>query len=531
MAESLTSKHCYVFDAWTLDVSQALLTKDGQPVTLRPKTFEVLLLLVENAGRLMVRETILDSVWPGISITEDSLTQCISEIRTALADGSQRIVKTIPKRGYVFALTVLESPARSIETSQAPFASANASAEFRRDYSGPIVCVLPLANLSGDPAQEYLGDGITEDLIDGLSHFADLSVIARGSSFSFKGRALDVREIGRQLGVDYVVDGSVRKIGSRIRVTAQLVDAQSGVRRWSERFDRDLVDIFAIQDEITQSIVRIVVAHLGHAEGERTARKPAASWTSYDLLIRGEQLLQTYEQTWSTPLLYQARQFFQEAHEADPGNARICANLGHTFTRAHADPLSHELGQSASLERGYDLLSKAVSLDPNLPLARAMLGWTLMWRRDARAGVREFEHSVSLNPNFWDWRHANALIYAGEAQRGLEVVRTHERLDPFHPPHVHAFQGHALFLLERYAESVWPLRDSIRRSPQMLLGHVWLAVTLARLGELEEARALVADVRRRAPRMTLEHWHGPLLYCDPAHQKNMLGALNEIGFD
>src|SRR6202040_1273624 len=145
------------------------------------------------------------------------------------------------------------------------------------------------------------------------------------------------------LGVRYIVEGSVRRMGDRIRITADLVDAQSGVRRWAERFDRELGDIFAIQDGITHSIVRIVVAHLGNAEGERVARKLPSSWTAYDLLMQGEQALQAYEQSWAPNQLYEARRHFTEAHKFDPGDARICALLGHTYVRAHGDPMVPEL--------------------------------------------------------------------------------------------------------------------------------------------------------------------------------------------
>jgi adenylate cyclase len=512
----------YTFERWTLDCRRGALTGERGDIALRPKSFEVLRFMIENAGRLVSRDHVLDAVWPGVTVTEESLTQCVSELRQALGDSEQRIIKTVPKRGYRFAVPVGSDPDASSSTIDLP------SSTYRM-VDGPSIAVLPFANLSGDTSQEYLSDGITEDIINGLSQFSDLSVISRNSSFSYKGRAIDVREVGRQLGVRYLVEGSVRRFGDRIRITAQLVDAPSGVRRWAERFDRQLGDIFSVQDEITQAVVSIVVAHLGNAEGERTARKNPSSWTAYDLLLQGEQALRTYEQSWAPNHLYEARRLFAEAYKVDADNARICAMLGHTYVRGYAEPLIEELGDRRIADHGYELVSKAVSLDPNLPLARAYLGWALFWLHQPEAAVAEYERAIALNSNFSDWRFPAVLAYAGAPKRALEVVQAQFRLDPFHPPHMHAFQGHALYMLKRYQEALTPLRECIRRGPQVLLGHVWLAATLIRLGERAEARAIIADVMQRAPLMTLKRWPAPSLYRDPHDGEHMIEALREAG--
>ena len=227
------SAQVYTFDRWTLDYGRGVLIAETGEIALRPKTFDVLRVLVENSGRLVSRDEIFETVWPGVTVTEELLTQCVSELRTAFGEDGQRIIKTVPKRGYLFSAAVGLAPDVAIR-------AASCSAP------GPSVAVLPFANLSGDSSQEYLSDGITEDIINGLSYFSDMSIIARNSSFSYKGRAIDVRDVGRQLGAGYIVEGSVRRFGDRIRITAQLVDASSGVRRWAERFDRPAGDVFAI---------------------------------------------------------------------------------------------------------------------------------------------------------------------------------------------------------------------------------------------------------------------------------------------
>ncbi|MGL5113764.1 MAG: winged helix-turn-helix domain-containing protein, partial [Beijerinckiaceae bacterium] len=271
----------FTFEGWTLDGVRGSLSGAGGDIPLRPKSFEVLRFFVQNAGRLVSRDDTLNAVWPGVNVTEESLTQCVSEVRQALGDLDRRIVRTVPKRGYLFAIDVIAQDLCEMGN-HALRASAIAESERLPDVAapfvrrprldGPSIAVLPFTNLSGDSTQEYLSNGLTEDVINGLSRFSGLSVIARNSSFSFKGRAIDVRDVGELLGVRYLVKGSMRRFGDRIRITAQLVDAHSGVQRWGERFDRALGDIFAVQDEITRSIVAIVVAHLGNAEIERMSR-------------------------------------------------------------------------------------------------------------------------------------------------------------------------------------------------------------------------------------------------------------------
>ena len=527
----MTVRRCQ-FEGWTLDCTALQLQGPAGPVALRPKTFEVLQFLVEHPGRVVTREEILDAIWPGVTVTEELITQCVSEVRQALGDQQQRIIKTLPRRGYIFSVAVQTfADGPGVAPDQAGAFPAGAASELdKRLRDEASIAVLPFANISGDPSQEYLSDGITEDVINGLSLFSELAVIASNSSFSYKGRAVDVRAIGTQLGVLYVVEGTVRRFNDRIRITAQLVDAQSGVRRWSERFDAALGDVFTVQDEITRAIVSLVVAHLGKAEVERVSTKLANSWSAYDFLMRGDQELRIYERTWASPHLFEARRYFAEAHKIDPGSARIAAMLGHTFVRAFADPSIEDLGDASVLNLGYDLVSRAVNLDPNLPLARAQLAWALFWSHKPELAVREYEKAFSLNPNFSDWRFPVVLVYAGEAARALQVVETILRLDPFHPPHTHAFHGHALYMLGRYEEALAPLRECIRRGPHVVLGHVWLAATLVRLGQIAEAKSTIADVMRRAPLMTLDRWPAPRLYLNQRDSDEMVAALRSAGF-
>lgn len=510
------SAKVYTFDRWNLDCGRGVLTSETGEITLRPKTFDVLRVLVENSGRLVSRDEMLAAVWPGLTVTEESLTKCISELRNALGDAGLRVIKTVPKRGYLLNAVVASASDVTVPTSSA-------------SVLGPSVAVLPFTNLSGDPSQEYLSDGITEDIINGLSYFSDVSVIARNSAFSYKGRAVDVREVGRQLDAHYILEGSVRQFGDRIRITAQLVDASSGLRRWGERFDRPAGDVFAIQDEITQAIVRIAVAHVSNAERERASSKPSGSWTAYDLTLQGDQAQRLLEQTWEPKYLYEARNRFIEALKADKDNAKICAKLAHTYVRAYADPGSPDLNNRKDLENGFELSRRAVSLDPNLPLARAQLGWAYFWLGEPDAAIDEFEKALALNCNFADYRFAVVLAFAGEPERALGVLQTQIRLDPFHPAQLHAVRGYALYMLERYAEALSSLRECMRRG-RHLPGQLFLAAALVRLGQLAQAKEVIADVLAKVPNLTRARWPLSSAYRNRSDADHLFDALREAAF-
>ncbi len=528
----------YAFGRWTLDCARGALSGDGVDVPLRPKSFEVLRHLIQNAGRLVPRDDVLGAVWPSVTVTEESLTQCVSEVRQALGDADQLIIKTVPKRGYLFAAPLMEAgfPPTAIHrttTVSAPapaFPSEADDPPTRRPMlEGPSIAVLPFANLSGDATQDYLSDGLTEDVINGLSRFSGLAVIARNSSFSYKGRAVDMRNVGEQLGVRYLVEGSMRRFDDRVRIAARLVDAQSGAQRWGETFDRSLGDIFLAQDEITQAIVAIVVAHLGKAEIERVSRKQAGSWTAYDLTLQGDQAQNRAEQYWDASYVYEARRLYDEAMRTEPDNARICAKLGHTHVRAYADPTSPDLGNRDDLARGFDLARQAVGLDPNLPLARAQLGWAYAWMRQPEAAIAEFDKATALNPSFVDYRFSLVLTFAGEPERALRVESDYVRLDPFYGSMLPVIRGIALYLLERYPEALVALRECRGRAPHVP-GQAVLAATLVRLGQHAEARAIVAEMVTRLPHLTLARWPMFSVFRDPRHGDLLFDALREIDF-
>ena len=267
----------YRFDGFTLDlVRGALLAPGGTEIALRPKAFALLRQLVENAGRLIDRDEIMAAVWPGVTVTDDSITQVIKEIRGALGDREQRLLRTVPRRGFLFAAEVwrADDPASLVVfPAREPIPSTVAALS---SASRPMLVVLPFANITGDPGQDYFADGISEDLMTALSYLRWFSVIARNSAFTFKGRVVDVREVGRQLGVGYVLEGSIRKSGERVRITARLCETEAGAQIWAGRFDGDLADIFDLQDRLTEAVVGAIEPSLRLAEVARGPSRPRA---------------------------------------------------------------------------------------------------------------------------------------------------------------------------------------------------------------------------------------------------------------
>ena len=239
-----TGDRVYAFEGFTLNATSRSLTADNCDLELRPRSFDVLCCLVEHAGELVPKDEILRKVWSGIHVTDESLARCVSDIRRSLDDREQRIVKTVPGRGYLLAVPVSRVPAARTASNASPQQETAALAVPDR----PSIAVLPFNNMSGDASQAFFSDGITEDITSALCRLKGFFVIARNTAFTYKDRPKDIRIIGRELGVRYVLEGSVRKAGGKIRVTAQLLEAETGNHLWAEHYDRDLQDIFAIQD-------------------------------------------------------------------------------------------------------------------------------------------------------------------------------------------------------------------------------------------------------------------------------------------
>jgi TolB-like protein len=270
----------------------------------------------------------------------------------------------------------------------------------------PSIAVLPFENLSGDPKQEYFADGVSEDIITELSRFSDLFVIARNSSFKYKGKAVDVRQVGRDLGVRYALEGSIRRGGDRVRISAQLVDSGTGAHRWAERYDRELKDVFAIQDEVARTIAAILAAHVNKAEAERTLLKPPATWQAYDHYMRAAAAWASFQSSWKLDQLLETRRHLADSLKIDPKYARAYSLLASTHRVAWLNPVNEEYLSPAALDQAVTLARTAIELDPNLPEAYAELAYNIIRKSDFDGAMVAAERAIALNLNFVDYRLA-----------------------------------------------------------------------------------------------------------------------------
>jgi adenylate cyclase len=521
----------FQFEGFTLDIARNSLRAADRDVPLRRKSFEVLRYLAENPDRLVTKEELLGAIWPNVVVTDEVLTQCVSEVRQAVGDSRQAIIVTVPRRGYRFASPVLRVATNAgTALLPSPPAAPNSGLRPQSSVDRPSVAVLPFANLSGDPQQDYFSDGITEDITTELSRFSELMVIARNSSFQYKGKAVDIRQAAQELGARYVVEGSVRRNGDRIRIAAQLIDAVTGAQRWGERYDRQLLDVFTVQDEVARAIVTTLAAHVNRAETVRALLKPPAAWEAYEYYLRGADAFFLHYSRRTKASLYEARRLLEQSLAIDPDYARAAAALSETHFFAYAEPLDGDYLSPAALDRAFELAETAVLLDPRLPQARAQLGWILLWKRQHDAAMVEFERAFALNPNFFDHRYAYFLICAGEPARAIEVLEANSRLDPFAlPAFSSGFMGLANYMLKRYPEAVRWFREAALRSPNIMVAHLWLASAYAQLGQIEEARKEAAEVLRIAPGFTIEGYGRILPYKDPKDVEHRLDGMPKAG--
>jgi TolB-like protein/Tfp pilus assembly protein PilF len=420
----------FVFEDYVLDPDRRELTRGSEAIAIGPQVFDLLLHLVRNREHVVTRDELLDKVWGGRIVSESTLTSHINAVRRAIGDNGeeQRLIRTVPRKGFRFVggVTESQSPQSLGPLAAEPAASNEAPAQILLLPDKPSIAVLPFQNMSGDHEQEYFADGVVEDVITALSRIRWLFVIARNSSFTYKGRAVDVKQVGRELGVRYVLEGSVRKAANRVRITGQLIDATNGAHIWAERFEGSLDDIFELQDQMTESVVGAIAPQLERAEIERARRKPTESLNAYDYYLNG----MAYLHRGSREAIDQALPLFAKAMKLDPDFAsayamaawchfwrkvngwmtdpsqvtegarlaRRAVELGRddavALTRAgHA--LSHLVGD---LDGGIALLDRALVLNPNLAAAWFLGGFLRVWRGEPESAIEHFARAMRLSP-------------------------------------------------------------------------------------------------------------------------------------
>ena len=311
----------YLFDDFVLDPDRRELRRAGDRIELEPQVFDLLEFLIRTRDRVASRDDLLEAVWQGRIVSESTLSSRINAARAAIGDNgtTQRLIRTLPRKGVRFVGDVREEQEQKPKAELEP---VSLQATFEDSVvKVPSIAVLPFANMSGDQEDDYFADGMAEEIITGLAQCSGLTVVARNSSFAFRGRSVDVRQIGNELGASYVLEGSVRRSDKRLRITAQLIDARSGGHLWADRFDGDFSDVFELQDRITESVVAVIEPKLLFTEADRARRRPPQSLDAYDLYLRGLSLINEYTAEATTEALH----CFDKALECDPSYAQAMA--------------------------------------------------------------------------------------------------------------------------------------------------------------------------------------------------------------
>jgi adenylate cyclase len=389
----------------------------------------------------------------------------------------------------------------------------------------PSIAVLPFHNLSGDPEQEYFADGITEDLTTDLSRISGLFVIARNSAFSYKGRSVDLRTVADELGVRYLLEGSVRRIGEQIRINAQLIDGESGGHIWAERFDGTMADVFALQDHVNRRIVAALEVNLTAADEERFDQVETTVPGAYDLVLRGVERYNVFNRE----AIADARELFRQAAALDPNYARAYANIALTY--ATEVNFFWSLNREESIRLGLEFASKALDLDDTIPqiyLTRSIL---YLSQRQHQTALEAAQRTIEVHPNYADGYATLAFIasYSGEFDQALESLVRARQINPQGTGVYLGIEGRVLFLAKRYEEALSLLQESIDRNPGFDRSHLNLAAIYAELGQFDDAAWSVDEALTISPDITLAKERRDTLYMHDADIEHYLGALRKAG--
>jgi len=552
---------------WQVSPHEDTLSRDDRTVRLEPRAMEVLVYLASRPGEVVSRRDLETNVWTGMVVTDDAVTSAIIKLRKSMGDNAKdpRYIATVPKRGYQLIapvrkpaadadeLAVVDQagmPLASLRADRAKvalmvmilglvaalawaFLSSIAPAPPESTAPGldettrqaPSILVLPFENLSEDPAQEQFADGITEDIITDLSGLSNLRVMGNNTSFSYKGRSVRPQEVGAELGVDFVLEGSIRRHGETIRINSQLVDARTGFQKWAERYDRDLAQVFVVQDEVTDSIVEALAIGLDSREKTNLAHRSTDNLEAYEHFREGQGLAGT--STRENNLLAQAA--YRRAIQADPGYGRAYSALAYTlafnFRRGWND------APMQTIDRALEIARKAVELDSSTPQTYWSLGYVHMMRKEFELAEKAAAGALDIAPNFADGYGLLALIKnsLGEAQTAVELVEKGMQLNPFYTWDYPYNLGRAYYTLGQNEKAINALEAAKTRNPNVVPIRLHLAASYVRAGRLDDAEWEVEEIRTISPDETLGHVARTHPTTDKQALQRLIDELREAG--
>jgi len=535
------------FDRYVLDLDRGCLLLDGNEIALRPKTFAILRHLIENPGRLVSKDELFAAVWPNLAISDDVLVQSIGELRRAFSDDGPRLIRTVPRRGYRFESDVSDASAvitpglpsndttpraHTISVTDVPPAPVTRSptglfvglaivalivtgvafsvgtdwlsTESQRPGSRspattigakPTVAVLPLVDQSDDRAREYFADGLTQDIINALGRFSSLTVMSWNAVFPYKEKPASPEVLRQRLAVRYLIEGSVRRSGERVRVNAQLVDTSNGQVLWSSRFDEALVDVFALQNTIIGEIVGALATRITQLEQRRVLTKPTESLEAYDYVLRARPAL--LRPTRANTV--EARTLLRRAIDLDANYAAAYAALAETYFIAVS--LGWAESPALFLNRAEELSAKALSLDASDVRARVILGRLHIFHQRYKQAETEIERAIATNPNDAQALagRGNILMWLGQTDAAVTALELAQRIDPDLNPFDRFALSLAYYLQRRYDAAVELAELNLRETAGANASRILLAVELAQQKRAADAARVVAEIRRTDP--------------------------------
>jgi len=516
-----------------LDTDRRELCRGADRVAIEPQVFDLLVYLLENRDRVVSKDDLIASIWDGRIVSESTLTSRINAARKAVGDSGrdQKLIRTISRKGFRFvgALRLPQDGVESSNNADHPAGDVDeASGPALSPLDRPAIAVLPFTNMSDEPEQEYFSEGISEDIITALSKLRWFYVIARNSSFLYKDKAVHIKQVGEELGVGYVVEGSVRKEGNRVRITAQLSDVTTGIHIWSEHYDRSLADVFAVQDEITQAVVAAIEPQLYAAENFRAQRKAPDSMDAWDLVMRA--LSHYWRVTRQDNMVAQA--LLEKAISIDRNYGQALGLLAatHMFS-AHmgwADmAVAIPIGERAALA--------AFRADSEDPWAHYALASVYLFTRCFDDSLAEFELAMRLNPSFAPARglYGVALTYSGRWEEGDRAARQAMRLSP-RDPFTAIYCGvaaFAQFVGGNYDEAIRMSREALRQRADFVGAHRVLAASAGMAGISHIAEAAMLELRRAQPNISLSWIANQIPFKCDSDREHYLEGFRRAGLE
>jgi len=566
----------YRFGSFTLDLSSACLRREDTVVPLRPKSFDVLVYLVRNPGRLVTKDELIETVWPTVFVTENSLVQCIKDVRQALSDDDQTIIETVAKRGYLFTPIVVQFDAGptstdiadssgaaldTLEPAQVPSGLLRTTLGHLRLLLGSVaiiaaatlvvaavlwvawrpqvlqhpasvagqsenrlsVAVLPFGEADATTADDYFSKGISEDIAGALGRFPDLAVASPRLVAHFRSVGTSAQDLERQLKVRYLVEGSVRPSSERIRITVRLTDLQRGLLLWSHGYDEPADTILALNNDITSRIAGVLAVKLTNLEQMRAAHSSAGTMEAYDFVLRGRQLLTRLNRSSHS----QARSMFERAIALDPRHTAAYVGLGRVDLSAVA--LGWTPDPAAALARAEGLARRALSLDEFSPAAHVLLGRTYSRMQEYDRAIDILNRAVALNPSEPDSFAGlgDALLWRGETGSAIKALETAISIDPRLSGEDLFSLGAAYFIADNLADATRVLERITTRNEGNSFIYAMLAAVHAESGRDAQSRSAAVEVRKLNPFFDVETFGS--LFKTPEHRHKIAGALKKAG--